>query len=92
MAVTPDNLTLIVAESYGKRLTAFDIGPTAAYRTGVCGPTLVMACLTASALMPTMPSGTPTFPISDACVLAKAVRCCRQSRLIVAASLACSGR
>jgi len=25
MAVTPDNLTLIVAESYGKRLTAFDI-------------------------------------------------------------------
>ena len=27
MAVTPDNSTLIVAESYGKRLTAFDIGP-----------------------------------------------------------------
>jgi sugar lactone lactonase YvrE len=26
MAVTPDNATLIVAESYGKRLTAFDIG------------------------------------------------------------------
>jgi len=26
MAVTPDNSTLIVAESYGKRLTAFDIG------------------------------------------------------------------
>src|SRR5438552_16663064 len=25
MAVTPDNSTLIVAESYGKRLTAFDI-------------------------------------------------------------------
>src|SRR2546422_5133184 len=25
MAVTPDNATLIVAESYGKRLTAFDI-------------------------------------------------------------------
>ncbi|MBA0084085.1 MAG: SMP-30/gluconolactonase/LRE family protein [Acidobacteria bacterium Pan2503] len=25
MAVTPDNLTLIVAESYGKKLTAFDI-------------------------------------------------------------------
>ena len=25
MAVSPDNLTLIVAESYGKRLTAFDI-------------------------------------------------------------------
>ena len=27
MAVTPDNATLIVAESYGKRLSAFDIGP-----------------------------------------------------------------
>jgi sugar lactone lactonase YvrE len=27
MAVTPDNSTLIVAESYGPRLTAFDIGP-----------------------------------------------------------------
>jgi sugar lactone lactonase YvrE len=25
MAVTPDNSTLIVAESYGKKLTAFDI-------------------------------------------------------------------
>lgn len=27
MAVTPDNATLIVAESYGNRLSAFDIGP-----------------------------------------------------------------
>jgi len=27
MAVTPDNSTLIVAESYAQRLTAFDIGP-----------------------------------------------------------------
>jgi sugar lactone lactonase YvrE len=27
MAVTPDNATLIVAESFGKRLTAFDIAP-----------------------------------------------------------------
>jgi sugar lactone lactonase YvrE len=27
MAVTPDNSTLIVAESYGKKLTAFDIKP-----------------------------------------------------------------
>ncbi len=25
MAITPDNLTLIVAESYGKKLTAFEI-------------------------------------------------------------------
>lgn len=27
MAVTPDNSTLLVAESYGRRLTAFDIAP-----------------------------------------------------------------
>lgn len=27
MLVTPDNRTLVIAESYGKRLTAFDIGP-----------------------------------------------------------------
>jgi sugar lactone lactonase YvrE len=27
MAVTPDNSTLIVAESYGRKLTAFDIAP-----------------------------------------------------------------
>jgi sugar lactone lactonase YvrE len=26
MAITPDNSTLIIAESHGKRLTAFDIG------------------------------------------------------------------
>jgi sugar lactone lactonase YvrE len=30
MAVTPDNATLIVAESYGARLTAFDIAPDGA--------------------------------------------------------------
>jgi sugar lactone lactonase YvrE len=27
MAITPDDATLVVAESYGRRLTAFDIGP-----------------------------------------------------------------
>jgi sugar lactone lactonase YvrE len=30
MIVTPDNLTLIIAESHGKKLTAFDIGPDGA--------------------------------------------------------------
>ncbi len=30
MAVTPDNSTLIVAESYGRKLTAFDIAPDGA--------------------------------------------------------------
>lgn len=30
MVVTPDNSTLIVAESYGKKLTAFEIGASGA--------------------------------------------------------------
>jgi len=29
MAITPDNTTLIIAESHGKKLTAFDIAPDA---------------------------------------------------------------
>jgi sugar lactone lactonase YvrE len=29
MAITPDNSTLIIAESHGKKLTAFDIAPDA---------------------------------------------------------------
>jgi sugar lactone lactonase YvrE len=32
MAITPDNATLIVAESYGKRLTAFDIAADGSLR------------------------------------------------------------
>jgi SMP-30/Gluconolactonase/LRE-like region len=91
MAVTPENLTLIVAESYGKRLAASTLRLMATYRTDVCGPTSLMACLTASALMPTMQSGTPTFPISDAWAFVKGVKCCRQSHLTVVALPACSG-
>ncbi len=34
MAVTPDNATLICAESYGKRLTAFDIAPDGSLSEG----------------------------------------------------------
>lgn len=34
MAVTPDNATLIVAESYGRRLTAFDIAADGSLSTG----------------------------------------------------------
>jgi sugar lactone lactonase YvrE len=34
MAVTPDNSTLIVAESYGKKLTAFDIAADGGLSTG----------------------------------------------------------
>jgi sugar lactone lactonase YvrE len=49
MAVTPDNQTLIVAESYANKLTAFSISPpTAACRAGGRGPTSAATTLTAS--------------------------------------------
>jgi hypothetical protein len=85
MAITPDNSTLIVAESHGKKLTAFAI----ACRTGACGLTSETASLTASASMPMVPSGTPMFPTSDAYASAKAVKCCRLSLSTAAVSLAC---
>ena len=91
MAVTPDNSTLIVAESYGNKLTAFDIAPMAACRTGGCGPTSAAASPTASASTRKAPSGTATSPTSAACACAKAARCCRRSSSTAAASPACSG-
>jgi hypothetical protein len=38
MAVTPDSSTPIVSESFAGALTAFDVGPDGACRTGACGP------------------------------------------------------
>ena len=50
MVVTPDNATLIVAESYGKSsLRSTSLG-TGACRTGGCGPISVRAFLTAICL------------------------------------------
>ena len=49
MAITPDNATLIIAESHGKKLTAFDIASMAACRTDTFGPTLATAFPTGSA-------------------------------------------
>ena len=37
MVVTPDDSMLIVSESFGGTLTAFDIDPGGAFRTGACG-------------------------------------------------------
>ena len=39
MAVTPDNATLIVAESFARRLTAFDIAADGSLSNRRCGPT-----------------------------------------------------
>jgi sugar lactone lactonase YvrE len=90
MVVTPDNSTLIVAESHGNRLTASTLPLTIASRTGGCGPTSTEVSRTASASIPNPRSGTPTFPTSAACVCVKVVRCCRRSTSTVARSRACS--
>ena len=91
MAVTPDNSTLIVAESYGRKLTRPSTSRlTVAFRTGECGPTSATAFPMVSASMRRTPFGTPTSPTSVACAFARAARSCRRSISIAAASPACS--
>ena len=55
MAITPDNSTLVVAESFAGCLTAFDIAADGACRTVGCGPTASVP--TASVSTPTAPCG-----------------------------------
>ena len=62
MAITPDGATLIVAESYGRRLTAFDIAADGGLAVAGCGPTSARASRTGSASTPRAQSGTPTCP------------------------------
>src|SRR5215813_9891391 len=79
MLVTPDNATLIVAESYGKKLTAFDIEDDGSLSNRRVWPSWVTACPTAFASTPRTPSGTATSQTSGAYAFAKAARCCRRS-------------
>ena len=58
MVVTPDNSTLIVAESFAGRLPRSTSQPTAACRTGACGPIWARVA-TGSASTPREPSGPP---------------------------------
>lgn len=88
MAVTPDNRTLIVAESHANRLTAFDIAEDGGLSNRRVWP-ISMAFPTASASMPKGLPGTRMFPTSAACGCAKVARCCRQSMPIAAALPAC---
>ena len=90
MLIMPDDRTLIVAESYAKRLTAFDIDADGGFRTGACGPISARASRTASALTPRTPSGTRTSLTSGACGSAKAARCCKPSSLTAPALRALS--
>ncbi len=77
MAVTADNSTLIVADSYRHSLMAFDIGSDGALSVGVSGPTSARAPRMASVPTPGTPSGMPTCPTSGACASLRAGRCCR---------------
>jgi sugar lactone lactonase YvrE len=91
MAVTPDNQTLIVAESYANKLTAFEIaadGSLSGRRAwaNLGGDTPDGICIDAEGA-----AGTPTSPTSIACGSARAARCCRRSSWTVAASPACLG-
>jgi hypothetical protein len=91
MVVTPDNSTLIVAESYGNKLTAFDIAPDGSLSNrrlwaGLQGGVPDGICLELRT-----PSGTGTSPTSGACAFARVARCCRRSTLTAAASRARSG-
>ena len=87
MAITPDNLTLIIAESYGKKLSAFDIAADGGLSNrrvwaDLGGGVPDGICIDAD--------GAVSSPISAACASAKAVRSCRPWRLTAAVSRACS--
>src|SRR6266498_2181120 len=75
MAVTPDNSTLIVAESYRNRLTAFDID-----RCGDLSNRRVWADLETDVpdgicMDAEVPSGTPTYRTDIACACERAAKC-----------------
>ena len=74
MAITADGSTLIVAESHGNRLTAYDIGPDGDLATGARGRTPGMTIPTGSVSMPRAQSGTPMWVADTACGCARAVK------------------
>ena len=63
MAITADGTTLIVAESYGNRLMAFDIGPDGDLGGGESVPMSGTTIPTGSVSTPRVLSGTPTWAI-----------------------------
>jgi SMP-30/Gluconolactonase/LRE-like region len=69
MAVTPDNGTLIVAESHAMRLTAFEIAADGSLSNRRAWADLGGGVRTGSASMRTTPSGTETSPTSVAYTL-----------------------
>jgi sugar lactone lactonase YvrE len=86
MLIMPDDRTLIVAESYAKRLTAFDIATDGSLTNPGSGPSSAMGYRTASVRTRTTPSGTRTCRTSGACACAKAARSCKRSNSTADAS------
>ena len=79
MAVTADNSTLIVADSYRHQLVGFDIGADGGLSGRRVWADLGDGTRTASAPTLRMPSGTPTCLTGSACVSRRAAPCCRPS-------------
>lgn len=72
MVITPDGTTLILAETYVHRLTAFDITADGSLTGLRVWAELPGAFPDGICLTPTAPSGTPTSPASAACAPPKA--------------------
>ena len=88
MLIMPDDQTLIVAESYAKRLTAFDIATDGGLTNRRVWADSATGFRTASVPTPRTPSGTRTCRTSAACAFAKAARSCKRSSSTVGASRA----
>ncbi len=91
MVVTPDNSTLVLAESYGSVLTAFTIAADGSLSGPRVWPAWTRACQTVSVWTPKAPFGMQTCPTNNASGCARAVKLYRSSTSTVVASPACSG-
>ena len=93
MAISPDGSTLVVAESYGEKLTAYPIDDDGRLGAPVPGPRPRATTPTASASTRPVRSGTPTSATSTASGCARAARCSTPSTPTAVRSRArCRGR
>jgi sugar lactone lactonase YvrE len=81
MAVTPDNQTLIVAESYANKLTAFDIADDGSLSQGRVWADLDGGVPDGICLDTENTVWYADVPTSVASAFAKVARCCRRSTL-----------
>jgi sugar lactone lactonase YvrE len=90
MVVTPDNATLVIAQSHRGRLTAFESARPATCQVAGSGPTSTVALPTRSAVMPTGRSGTPRYRTGAVCGSEKAAKSYRPSIWTRVRTPACS--